>query len=40
MTAARFLDIHALHPSTAANLNSDESGEPKTLELGGAIERV
>ncbi|GAA1732929.1 type I-E CRISPR-associated protein Cas7/Cse4/CasC [Streptomyces yatensis] len=37
MTAARFLDIHALHPSTAANLNSDESGEPKTLELGGAI---
>ncbi|MGY0055109.1 type I-E CRISPR-associated protein Cas7/Cse4/CasC [Streptomyces sp. LZ34] len=37
MTAARFLDLHALHPTTAANLNSDESGEPKTLEMGGAI---
>ncbi|MFJ2651578.1 type I-E CRISPR-associated protein Cas7/Cse4/CasC [Streptomyces sp. NPDC087420] len=36
MTTARHLDIHALHPTPAANLNSDESGEPKSLELGGA----
>lgn len=33
---SRFIDLHALHPTTAANLNSDEGGEPKTIEVGGA----
>ncbi|GAA0439773.1 type I-E CRISPR-associated protein Cas7/Cse4/CasC [Streptomyces luteireticuli] len=37
MTRSRFLDLHVLHPVTAANLNRDESQEPKTLHLGGAI---
>jgi len=36
VTRSRFLDLHLLHPVTAANLNRDESGEPKTLQLGGS----
>ena len=34
--ASRFLDLHALHPVTAANLNRGESGQPKTISLGDA----
>ncbi|MCC3772755.1 type I-E CRISPR-associated protein Cas7/Cse4/CasC, partial [Streptomyces sp. UNOC14_S4] len=37
MTRSRFLDLHALQPVTAANLNRDEAQEPKTIHLGGAI---
>lgn len=37
MTASRYVDLHVLHPTTAANLNSSHSGEPKTIEYGGAV---
>lgn len=35
-TASRYLDLHLLHPVTAANLNRGESGQPKTINLGDA----
>ncbi|WP_329309626.1 type I-E CRISPR-associated protein Cas7/Cse4/CasC [Streptomyces sp. NBC_01262] len=35
-TGSRFLDLHALQPVTAANLNRGESGYPKMIKLGGA----
>ncbi|MEU1006370.1 type I-E CRISPR-associated protein Cas7/Cse4/CasC [Streptomyces tibetensis] len=34
---ARFLDLHILHPVTAANLNRDADGDPKTISFGNAI---
>ncbi|MER5852964.1 type I-E CRISPR-associated protein Cas7/Cse4/CasC [Streptomyces sp. NPDC002012] len=34
---ARFLDLHILHPVTAANLNRDENNEPKTIAFGNAV---
>ena len=36
-TPARFLDLHILHPVTAANLNRDADGDPKTISFGNAI---
>ncbi|MGW0939724.1 type I-E CRISPR-associated protein Cas7/Cse4/CasC [Streptomyces sp. NPDC002666] len=36
-TPARFLDLHILHPVTAANLNRDEDNDPKTISYGNAI---
>ncbi|MGW3835842.1 type I-E CRISPR-associated protein Cas7/Cse4/CasC [Streptomyces microflavus] len=33
---ARFLDLHILHPVTAANLNRDADNDPKTLSYGNA----
>ncbi|MFC9948895.1 type I-E CRISPR-associated protein Cas7/Cse4/CasC [Streptomyces pratensis] len=33
---ARFLDLHVLHPVTAANLNRDADNEPKTISYGNA----
>ncbi|MGW2918221.1 type I-E CRISPR-associated protein Cas7/Cse4/CasC [Streptomyces angustmyceticus] len=35
-TPARFLDLHILHPVTAANLNRDADNEPKTISFGNA----
>lgn len=37
MTAARFLQIHTLHPFTAALLNRDDSGLSKRLPYGGTL---
>lgn len=34
---ARFLDLHVLHPVTAANLNRDADNEPKTISYGNAV---
>ncbi|MFE9941828.1 type I-E CRISPR-associated protein Cas7/Cse4/CasC [Streptomyces hirsutus] len=36
-TPARFLDLHILHPVTAANLNRDADNDPKTISFGNAI---
>ncbi|WP_329167875.1 type I-E CRISPR-associated protein Cas7/Cse4/CasC [Streptomyces sp. NBC_01685] len=33
-TPARFLDLHILHPVTAANLNRDADNDPKTISYG------
>ncbi|MEU3466088.1 type I-E CRISPR-associated protein Cas7/Cse4/CasC [Streptomyces sp. NPDC006733] len=33
---SRFLDLHALHPVTASNMNRGESGQPKMIRLGDA----
>ncbi|GAA2932918.1 type I-E CRISPR-associated protein Cas7/Cse4/CasC [Streptomyces enissocaesilis] len=35
-TPARFLDLHVLHPVTAANLNRDADNDPKTISFGNA----
>ncbi|MFE1519601.1 type I-E CRISPR-associated protein Cas7/Cse4/CasC [[Kitasatospora] papulosa] len=35
-TPARFLDLHVLHPVTAANLNRDADNDPKTISYGNA----
>ncbi|MEU9064579.1 type I-E CRISPR-associated protein Cas7/Cse4/CasC [Streptomyces sp. NPDC048430] len=35
-TPARFLDLHILHPVTAANLNRDADNDPKTISYGNA----
>ncbi|MFD5453526.1 type I-E CRISPR-associated protein Cas7/Cse4/CasC [Streptomyces olivaceus] len=36
-TPARFLDLHVLQPVTAANLNRDSDGDPKTITFGNTI---
>lgn len=35
-TPALFLDLHILHPVTAANLNRDADNDPKTISYGNA----